>query len=390
VNSAERVKVICVDDEPSVLVLLTHLLGRQYDVFTAPSGAAALETLKHEPTIAVILSDLRMPVMDGAAFLNLSREVAPDAVRVLLTGHADVKAAIAAVNDGGVFRFLSKPCANAMLVATVAAAAEQNRLITAEKVLLEQTLHGCVKALTDILALANPTSFGRALRIKQHVTDLADQIDLTDRWQVEVAAMFSQLGLITLPPETAEKVQNGQPLSEPEIEMVARMPAVVEQLLTNIPRLEEVREILSWSRRSFRPIDPSVGAREAAVRRAGQLLRIATDFDVLDARGLSAADAVGMMRGRAAIYDPDLLTAMNTARTATGDRTKIQAIRISALRAAMVFAEDVRLESGTLLVPRGYEVTERFIDRVSNFSVGSIKEPLQVIMPALAAELALR
>jgi CheY-like chemotaxis protein len=390
VDSAERIKVICVDDEPSVLTLLTHLLGRRYEVLTAEGGASALETLKLDPTIAVIVSDLRMPGMDGVMFLNFSRQVAPDAVRVLLTGNADVKAAIAAVNDGQIFRFLTKPCANATLVATIGAAVDQNRLITAERVLLEQTLHGCVKALTDVLAIANPMSFGRALRIKQHVTDLADQINLTDRWQIEVAAMFSQLGLITLPPETAEKVQSGRELSTQEIEMVAKMPVVVEQLLANIPRLEEVREMLHWSRRSFRPIDSSVGPRDAAVRRGGQILRIATDFDVLDARGVSAIDAVGMMRGRSGTYDPDMLTAMNSAHASTGNRTKIQAIRISALRVAMVFAEDVRLESGTLLVPRGYEVTERFIDRVSNFSVGSIKEPLQVIMPALAAELELR
>src|SRR5207237_77668 len=82
------------------------------------------------------------------------------------------------------------------------AALEQHHLITAERVLLEQTLHGCVKMLVDVLSLTNPIAFGRANRIKRLVADIAERLQLQERWQLEVAAMLSQLGAITLPAET--------------------------------------------------------------------------------------------------------------------------------------------------------------------------------------------
>jgi response regulator RpfG family c-di-GMP phosphodiesterase len=149
--------------------------------------------LAREPAVAVIMSDMRMPGMDGATFLARARQVAPDAVRMLLTGQADVDAAAAAINEGQIFRFLTKPCPPPMLLAAFASAVEQHELITAERVLLEQTLHGSIKTLTDVLALVSPTSFGRATRIKQLVSDLAERLAIRERWQVEVAAMYRSL-----------------------------------------------------------------------------------------------------------------------------------------------------------------------------------------------------
>ena len=151
-----RPKVLCVDDEPQVLEGLALHLRRSYDVVTATSGAAALDVLGKDGVTAVIISDMRMPAMDGAAFLSRARQLVPDATRILLTGQSSLAAAIGAVNDGHIFRFLTKPCAPPALMAAVGDGAEQHRLVRAEKVLLEQTLHGSIKAMTDILALANP------------------------------------------------------------------------------------------------------------------------------------------------------------------------------------------------------------------------------------------
>src|SRR5918911_2964995 len=165
-------RVLCVDDEPNVLEGLRRTLGGHYRVRTAVGGAAGLEAIEREGPFAVVVSDLRMPEMDGVAFLSRVRQRSPDTVRVLLTGQADLDAAIAAVNEGHIFRFLSKPCAQPVLFQALAAAEEQYRLITAERVLLEQTLYGSIKALTDILALAVPSAFGRAVRAKAHLSEL--------------------------------------------------------------------------------------------------------------------------------------------------------------------------------------------------------------------------
>ncbi|MFM9458667.1 hypothetical protein ACKI1W_47580, partial [Streptomyces europaeiscabiei] len=89
-----------------------------------------------------------------------------DAAQILLTGYADIQSAISAVNNGRLFRFLTKPCAPAELLAACLAGVEQHRLKTAERVLLEHTLKGSVNALSDVLALANPAAFGRSSSVR--------------------------------------------------------------------------------------------------------------------------------------------------------------------------------------------------------------------------------
>src|SRR5262249_60092556 len=150
----------------------------------AVGGAAGLELIAREEPFAVVVSDMRMPGMDGAAFLTRVREIAPDATRVLLTGQADLDAAIAAVNRANIFRFLTKPCPPDVLASALTDAVNLHRLVTSERVLLQETLLGSVKMLTDVLALANPAAFGRATRAKQHARRTAAQLDLADRWQL--------------------------------------------------------------------------------------------------------------------------------------------------------------------------------------------------------------
>ena len=115
---------------------------------------------------------------------------------------------------------------------------------TAEKVLLEQTLKGSLTALSDVLALANPAAFGRTPSVREHARRLAVALDVGTTWEVEVAAMLAQLGAITLPPTTAEKLYRGAKLIPREQQMVARVPELTRQILANIPRLEGVLEIL--------------------------------------------------------------------------------------------------------------------------------------------------
>ena len=135
---AARPRILCVDDEAQILEAMILNLGRRYHVSTALNGALGLEKIRSEAPFAVLISDMRMPGMDGATFLKHAFGEAPNTVRILLTGQAELSAAIAAVNEGQIFRFLSKPCPPASLLKTIEAAVEQNRLITSEKVLLEQ------------------------------------------------------------------------------------------------------------------------------------------------------------------------------------------------------------------------------------------------------------
>jgi predicted signal transduction protein with EAL and GGDEF domain len=127
-SSAEaRPRILCVDDEKQVLDGLALQLRRRYVVGLATSGAHGLAYLREHPDTAVIISDMRMPGMDGAAFLAASRAVTPDARRILLTGHSDQGSTIAAINEGQICRFLSKPCDQKTLAEAIDAALADHR-----------------------------------------------------------------------------------------------------------------------------------------------------------------------------------------------------------------------------------------------------------------------
>ena len=375
-------KVLCVDDEPNVLSGLALHLRRRYDLITAASAADALEILGQYKGTAVIISDMRMPMMDGAAFLSRSREVAPDAVRVLLTGQTDMPSAIAAINQGQIFRFLTKPCPPSTLLGAVEAAVEQHRLITAERVLLEHTVRGSIKALTDVLALTSPAAFGCATRIRQLATELASSLKQGVSWQIDVAAMLCQLGSVALPADTAGRFYSGQALTDEDARMVSRMPAVTEQLLGQIPRMDDVVGILTAMEQPFRPLEPKVtDVHEVQCHRGGELLKVARDFDALEVLGNTSARAVGIMRSRSGRYDPALLDALQSLRAGEAPREKIVEITLSAVRVGMVFAEDVKTADGMLIAARGCEVTTSFVERMRNVGVGIGKTAIRVILP---------
>lgn len=384
-GSTDKPRVLCVDDEPNILEGLALHLRRRFEVLTATSGQTGLELLEKKGGAAVVVSDMRMPGMDGAAFLGNVRRAQPDTVRILLTGQADLASAIKAVNDGQLFRFLTKPCPPAMLLDTLDAAVQQYELLRSERVLLEQTLHGSIRALTEVLALTNPLSFGRASRIKARVTELAGRLGLQERWQVEVASMLSQLGCITLPAEAIEKLYYGKPLLPAEQEMVERLPAVTERLLGSIPRLEVVRGILSLYSKPYRRADPAtLSASEQLVRRSAQVLKVVSDLDVLEAQGNPLARAFDTMRGRVDSYDAQVLEAYAELRGRSAPGEDIRELPFGQLRVGMVFTEDVGLRSGTLLAARGFEVTESFLERARNYQSSLMKATVRVLVrPAL-------
>ena len=379
-SEKRRPHILCVDDEPNVLEGLSLHLRRRYEVTTAPGGAEALALLARNGTTEVVISDMRMPGMDCAAFLAKARQKFPDVVRMLLTGQADLASAISAVNDGQIFRFLTKPCAPADMLAAVAAAVDQHRLITAERVLLEQTLHGSIKALTDVLALTHPASFGRAMRIKKHVTDMVTVLALADRWQVEVAAMLSQLGSIALPPEVSEKVYFAHSLSPQEEAMVARVPQVTEQLLCNIPRMEVVRHILAGLGKPTGREASASDAERLLIARGVHILRVAIDYDLLEGQKSTPSMAFGIMRGRKDRYDPAILEAFASARGEGAPREEVRELPLNALTPGMVVAQDVMMTTGALLVARGYELTASLLERLRNFRSGTVREPIRVLV----------
>lgn len=362
-----RPRVLCVDDEPAVTLALRRVLRQGFEVVAAGSAAAGLELIRQGPPFAVVISDFHMPEMDGAVFLSEVRQLVPDTVRVLLTGGNDLASAVAAINEGQIYRFVAKPVAPALLLAVVRSACEQHRLLTSERVLLEQTLHGSIGALVALLALAQPAAVGKTSRLKGHASALAERLGVAERWSLEIAALFSQAGCITLPETTMQKLSHGYLLSVPERALVARLPAIAESLIADIPRLDAVREILRYQDTQFDGTgSPRAGVREGAIPIGARILKVVLDFDLLEAQATPAAVALDVMAGRQGWYDPDVLQAFRELQEPGVEAIPVREMLLRDVQIGMAFAADLIAADGMLLAARGQEVTRGIVERVWN------------------------
>ena len=161
--------ILCVDDEPQILAGLTRTLTQKYLVKTAPSGSVALDILRTTPAVAVIISDMRMPSMNGAQFLSASRQIIPNARRILLTGHADVPTALAAVNEGGICRLLIKPCPPEEVVEAIEEAIAEYDAEVSERTAIRRI------AERDALRRDAITGLASGKRLLEHLESLREQ-----------------------------------------------------------------------------------------------------------------------------------------------------------------------------------------------------------------------
>jgi len=380
-------KILFVDDDVNILNAFQRQLRKQFQLQTANSGHEGLKVLKEQGPFAAVVADMRMPVMDGIAFLRQVQEEAPDCVRLMLTGNADQKTAVDAVNEGRVFRFMTKPCAIEQLVNTLEAALAQYRLQCTERELLAGTLNGSVKLLVEILSITAPTISGRSIAQRKTAAEVARSLQIMNTWALEVATMLSHIAYVTLPSETLQKVRSGQPLSEVEQTMVDHLPETGHKLLANIPRLKEVARIVLYQAKNFDgsgiPRD-AVSGEEIPVE--SRILKILHDLNDLQERdGLPVNLALARMQDDSRKYDKRILQTvawfLSNAEAEAG-MSPPTGISVSELRPGQVLVANVKTENGRLLVTAGHELSEAIVERLINYhQVHRIREPIMVSMP---------
>ena len=367
-------KVLFVDDDVNLLDAVQRALRKQFNIDTAAGGADGLQKLANSGPYAVVVSDMQMPGMSGLEFLKQVQTAAPDAVRMMLTGNADQKTAMDAVNDGRVFRFLTKPCPPPTLAPALDSALEQFRLLSAEKELLETTLGGAVKVLTEILSLFDPATFDRSQKLKEYVNDFVRSSNANVSWDLELAALLSQIGRVTIPAGVLEKLRTGETLRGPEKDIVSRVPEFGARLIENIPRLSPVAAIVRYQKKHFDgsgfPAD-SLSGDEIPI--GARIVRVLSDLIELEEESFSRPAAFQKMRERAGRYDPKVLTAVSCwcdvapATVAGEEQGPPQTLEIEELRVGYALAQDLRTTEGVLILAANTKLTAMLVTKLQNF-----------------------
>jgi FixJ family two-component response regulator len=374
-------KILLVDDERSLLDALLRVHRKAFKMSTACGPAEGLAVIERDGPFDVVVSDFSMPEMNGVAFLARVGEICPMSVRLMLTGNAELQVAIDAVNTGRVFRFMTKPASQETFTACIEAALTHARLLRSERELLDGTLRGSVSVLAEVLALSNPEAFGRANRVRDYVVRLAELLRVSDTWQLETAALLSQIGWVAVPHDLIQAVSEGREISELQAAVVARHPEVSSKLLARIPRMEQVASIVA--RQGMRH-DALAAERDLdpGVQRAAQILSACLRFDQLLSTGQAPSAAVMTMARETGAYEPDVLKAMASLKPPQ-DGAVVRQLLFVELRSGMLLDEDVYSKNGTRIVGRGQRITSSMLERLRNYaSLHGVREPIRAFVKA--------
>lgn len=382
-------KILCVDDDANILASYQRSLHKQFELEIALGPEEGLKMLKSKGPYAVVVADMQMPGMNGIEFLTKVEAMTADTVRVMLTGNADQKTARDAVNEGHIFRFLTKPCSPEELAHALYAGLNQHQLIIAERELLENTLNGSVQMLSDILSMLDPVSFGFSQKLRQYACAYAEHMSLPQSWDLELAAMLSQVGCVTVPTTLIQKVRAEESLSEEEKGVMSGLSATAAKLLGNIPRLEPVARIILYQGKHFDgsgfPADDIAGE---AIPIGSRILKIFSDLIHYESCGLSFSESLTQMHVRKGYYDPSVLDSVFAYFDISPPEHaitngKIVEVTLDDLQPGSMLAGKIETLDGWVIVGVGTPVSQIMIEKLRNYDVlNGIKQPIRIVAPA--------
>ena len=378
-------KILFVDDDPNLLAAFARNLRKQFAFDAALGGPQALELLRGGAKYALIVADMRMPEMDGIEFLEQARKLAPDAVRMMLTGNADQHTAVDAVNRGEVHRFLNKPCPPEVLIPALENGLQQYRLQQAERELLEGTLTGSIKVLAEVLGMVAPDALGRGQRLRNSMARFARFLGATPEWELEVAALLSPVGYASLPARLLQRIGGGGELTHEEQAIVDRVPQIGHDLLAGIPRLASVAKIVLYQNKAYDGSGfPHDDCLEGKLPLGARLLKVLGDRMALEAEGVVKQHALAAMRARTGRYDPELVTQCFQCfpyflDNAVSAHLPVRTLYVKELETDQVVVSDIVTREGLVLVGAGNRLTEMVLQRLYNYDqLGEVKQPVLV------------
>jgi len=378
-------KILFVDDEENILKAYERLFFKSFEVLTALGSKIGLEIAHKNKDIAVVVADMQMPEINGVQFLSEIKTKLPEATRIMLTGNADQETAVEAINNGSIFRFLTKPCNEELFRKTISSALEQHRLITAERELLEKTVSGSVAILTELMSQFDPDLFGKGIKIKNLISILAAFLNIKNSWELEIAAMLSQVGYLSLPNNVYEKLKNNAPLATNEKILVEKLPEFASLLISNIPRLETVSNIILYQQKKFNGEGfPKNDLKGDDIPLGARIIKPLIDLVDLEENLKSKKEVFEILSSRIGWYDPNILTKiiqcfLNTDEKKVLDENKMRSIPFKKLKLGDILAKDIETMNGIKLLAKGIKVSHINLLRLGNYSkLEEIKEPIVI------------
>lgn len=360
-------KVLLVDDDPTLLSSLSRMLSRTYDVTLAGSGAEALARL-HEAPHPVVVTDMRMPGMNGLELIEAARAVAPDASYLMLTGNNDQQTAIDAVNRGRVYQFLTKPCGVEDLVDAINQAHRAYELLQAEKCLLSKTLAGAVGLLVDVLEANRPGIGLHLARLGATTETLRAAIDMPPSWELTVASRLALVGMSCLGDTMAKTFFGANPATDPWRRVLTKATGVSARLVRRVPRLESVSRIIELipATRGGCHEAREMGADPIVVVGA-TVLHTSILWNAIEWQGLRPAEVIGETRSLLPDLQQRFVDGLRHLSPSEDNRPAVVA-HPEDLEPGMVLHADVVSSEGTTLLRAGSRLTGALIEKLRDLA----------------------
>lgn len=370
--SSKGDRVLCVAADPERRARLADPLEAHVTVLRAATGNEALAAIRaNRPVLAALVDAELKGTGGGAQLLAYVRIAAPETARVLVARAIDAEVAATAVNEAEVARILLEPFTPAQLLLALDAVQGARRDAAARAPI--EGRRSCTRLLDRLLARAVPHAHARAKRVHKLLMGLRDDSRI-DGGILEAAALCAEVATLALPPALLERALVGEPLAEDEAQAREALTRARGELLAGVPELQRAHEIAERAARRF--------AEDTSAPAEARALRIALDFDALAQSGLPDALALDTLHGRAGAYDPELLESFGRGLGAERSGSSVRELPVKQVGSGMVFAEDVRTRSGSLLIARGRAATPSIVRHIRQFPPGQVLEPVRVIVPA--------
>ena len=376
---AGETTVMVVDDEPANIKILHELLKDRYTVTFATNGEDALTLANYPNQPDLILLDILMPDINGYDVCKqLKASSRTSKIPVIFLTALEKPEDEAKGFEIGCVDYIIKPFSPPIVLARVSTHIELVASRTKVELLLSKTLTGSVKTLANIMSMFNPVVFRQGSRLKRCTSQIGRKLNLTCIWQLEIAAMLSQIGSITIPEKIMKKYRVGSPLTKKELALIQKIPQEGKTMLSHVPSFETIAEIIGRQRA---PLPKTEFETWDYVTVCSQILKLVYDYDDLVLSGRSSRSAMQILYQARGMYHRTLVEMLSEVERSR-PKSFIRAVELHELKRGMVLLEDIICDDNVVLVRKLTEISGSHLRLLyRNAEVRHIREPFEVLEP---------